>query len=161
MNVRTFLLTGATLLAAQTASATTPTISGSYNLSTSEYCQPVYNPWPTGTQLSYEGLHASSIGTADFDSSTGNVSATGETISGKVIVTNSTAGNMTAAPYTLSGPYSNTATTFTLDGTDYQVDYAYVVKGLAQTFHFYTTTTLGTGVTAANCVVQGSAALQK
>jgi hypothetical protein len=154
-------MAGAMVLAAESAGAATPMISGTYNLSTMEYCQPVYDPWPDGTKLSYQGLHTSTVGLADFDSTTGTVSANGETLSGSVIVTNTTAGNMTAKPYSLSGPYSNTATTLTLDGALYHVDYKYVVKGLAQTFNFYTTTTLGTGVTAANCVVQGNASLEK
>jgi hypothetical protein len=163
MNARTLLLTGVALLAAQSAGAAnknTPVISGTYNFGISEYCQPVVDPWPSGTTVFYDGLRTGSTAVADFDSKSGQVSATGETISGSVIVPNSTAGTIAASAYNLSGAYSNTATTLTLDGTEYQVDYKYVVKGLARTFHFYTTATEGTGVTAANCVIDGNAAMQ-
>ncbi|HTT84255.1 MAG TPA: hypothetical protein VMF67_12290 [Rhizomicrobium sp.] len=162
MNAKIFLLAGAALLVAQSAgAATTPKISGKYNFSMSEFCQPVIDPWPNGSSVLYDGYRSATTAVADFDSSSAKVSATGETLSGNVIVSNSAAGTMTASPYTLSGSYSNTATTLTLDGAVYQVDYKYVLKGLARSFHFYTTATEGGGVTAANCALEGNASMEK
>jgi hypothetical protein len=160
MHVRTILLAGAALLLAQSAFAKTPEISGNYYFNLSEFCQPVIDPWPSGSTVLYNGLHTATTAVADFDSSTGQVSATGETISGDQMVTNSTAGNIAAASYSLSGAYSNTATTLTLDGTAYTIDYKTVSKGLARSFHFYATATEGTGVTAPNCAIEGNASLE-
>jgi len=160
MNVRTILLTGAAVLLAQSAMAKTPEISGDYYFNMSEFCQPVIDPWPGGSTLLYNGLHSATTAVADFDSSTGKVSATGDTISGDQMVTNSTAGNVTATSYSLSGAYSNTATTLTIGTATYTIDYKTVVKGLARSFHFYTTATEG-GATAANCAIEGNASLER
>jgi hypothetical protein len=127
----------------------------------SEYCQPVIDPWPNGTTVLYDGLHSATTAVADFNASTGQVSATGEILSGDVIVTNSTGGNMTLNAYQVSGPYSNTAKLLTYNGKDYNIDYKYVAKGLARSFHFYRRETAGTGVTAENCMVEGNASTQR
>ena len=160
MNARIILLAGAALFAAQSAVASTPKISGNYNISISEYCQPVIDPWPDGSNVLFNGLHSSTTAVAAFNSSTGQVSATGETMSGDAIVTNSTAGNMAVTQYQMSGAYSNTAKLLTLDGREFNVDYKYTLKGMARSFNFYRRNTAGNGVTAENCAVEGTASME-
>jgi hypothetical protein len=161
MNARIVLLAGAALFAAQAANAKAPTISGNYNYSMTEYCQPVIDPWPSGSSVFYTGQHTATTAMANFNASTGQVSINGETLSGDVMVTNSTAGTMAANAYSLDAAYSNTGKLLTINGKDYNVDYKYVQKGLAQSFRFYRRETAGTGVTAENCVVEGNASMER
>jgi hypothetical protein len=159
MSARIILLAGAALFVAQSPGAATPKISGMYNVSISEYCQPVIDPWPNGTNVLFNGLHSSTTAVDNFNATTGQVSASGETISGDAIVTNSTAGNMALNQYEMSGAYTNTAKMLTLDGREFNIDYKYVLKGLARSFNFYRRNTAGNGVTAENCVVEGNASI--
>jgi hypothetical protein len=160
MSGRIILLAGAALFAAQAAGAATPKITGNYNISISEYCQPVIDPWPDGSNVLFNGLHSSTTAVANFNASTGQVSASGETMSGDVMVTNSTDGNIAVTAYQLNGAYTNTATKLTLNGREFNVDYKYSLKGLARSFNFYRRNTAGNGVTAENCAVEGSASIE-
>jgi hypothetical protein len=154
-----FLLLAAALpLAAQPAQATTQTISGTYLVNFTTFCGLPANPWPDGVASEFDGSYSTVIAKAVFTPKKGLASLTGVSTGAQIIVPNSTGGRVVKNPYTASGAYSSTSKTFTFGGQTYDAIYGKVVSGVVQQFEFSGVST-STGLTAANCVVSGTASL--
>jgi hypothetical protein len=143
----------------------TPVLSGSYVTSFTQFCQPnLQATYIKGsTTLANINLSTSNYGqfevsalAADFDSSTKTVTFTGSGNSGtaqEITDNNGTLWglNFVNGSVNQSYSYSNTSTTLTINGTDFQIVYGALKKGVAQS-------ATAVGINGAGCSVSFSGA---
>lgn len=159
MRIISFLLGGAAILCASATDAAVPIISGTYLLKEAKVCGIAADPWPGAVTTSFDGVSKSIVATVAFDHATGKADITGVQGSTQIIVPNSSGGSVSLSPNDGSAiPYSNTATTFTVNGQTYKVIYGTVTGGIAQELEFSGVET-STGLTSANCVDWGHLSL--
>ncbi len=153
----------------------TPLISGTYIVSLTSLCQltfdtkkdtetPSPSPQANGDIALLEtivnGNLEQSVGTATFDSGAGTMSFDGRAIHGDIwIYTNLPGGVvMEDIPDTITNaPYSNTATTLTINGQVYHAVYAGISGGIVQTAMFNTLLSSGPNN---HCSIRGIAVKQ-
>ncbi|HEY5046580.1 MAG TPA: hypothetical protein VII49_00985 [Rhizomicrobium sp.] len=113
-----------TLWAMPTWAATVPTISGKYISTFNAICQAV--------DSNQDGLIDNGAEVTNFDSSTAMLHTTGYGIDGSLVVWPGGTAGLTQFKLSQTAPYSNTATTLTIDGIVYNVVYGTVKNGIAQ-----------------------------
>ncbi len=143
-----FLAAGAFALLAVSAQAAPPKLSGTYIVNYNEVCQAslVDGQGDTGES------HSEAL-TVTFDDSTMTATLSGIDIQGALVDMNGTPSGYTQVPLSGSGPYSNTKTTVTIDGTKFNIFYGPVKHGIAQSAAF-------NGITSGNCAASAMAVLQ-
>jgi hypothetical protein len=123
-----------------------PEISGSYSLSSTELCQAVLKTDGARTP----GVMKNGLAVANFDNSSGTVSGTLAEIGGDLVVwTNATTG-LSQDSRSFDVSYSNTGTTFTVNGVTLNVAYGSVQGGIAQSFQW-------NGANSNGCLIIGTA----
>lgn len=124
------------------AFAAAPVISGNYVFTFTEICQ-------ANIPSSSPGTIQSTIAIANFNPTAGTVSVSGSEVDGDLVVLGGN-GGLTSTTLSQSFPYSNTGTTFTLNGTTLNAVYGKAKKTIAQNF-------IVGGVVNSTCSVTGSA----
>jgi hypothetical protein len=148
MSKSIILAAGAFALFAVPAPAAVPKLSGTYIVNYNEVCQASLVNGNNNTGES----HSEAL-TVTFDDSTKTATLSGIDIQGALVDMNGTPSGYTQAPLSGSGPYSNTKTTVTIDGTTFNIFYGPLKKGVAQSAAF-------NGITTGNCAASAMAILQ-
>ncbi|MGD0192255.1 MAG: hypothetical protein ABSD74_16055 [Rhizomicrobium sp.] len=136
------------ILAQPTLAGSVPKISGKYALGFTETCQAVQTGSATGFINNFLVI-------ANFDSTKGTVQLTGTLTAGGLVVWDGALSGLNQSPVSSTVNYSNTATTFTVDGTTYNVAYGPLKKGVAQSAVYS-----GIGPDGPGCLESGTAILQ-
>lgn len=154
MDLKVFFLSVVVCLLPLKAFASTPKLSGNYALSLHTECQVNVTQVQDGgqstncgscngdvldIQTNDDGKFQHEVGVATFSPSTGQVTVNASGGQGPVLFYNPKSppsDNFAAEAISGTDPYSNTSSTFTINGDEYNAAYGDIVKGIAHYVSF-------------------------
>lgn len=139
-------LAGSFALFCGAANAAPPIMSGKYVTNYNEICQ-------ANGQSGNGGASYAQAVIANFNNSAHTVKISGTSVTGPLTNASCCSANYTSSPISMSGSYSNTATTITIGQTTYNILYGPVKNGIAQSATFV-------GITNGGCSASATAIIQ-